>query len=193
MYRFAVHDPALLPHSGCRVDVSVKSGELVALVGDNGVGKTTLLQRIFRDNLETVGLVPQAGLDFFFDRTLGKLRKLYQNAEVNRARFDLTWEAFNLHRKEDRYLSALSGGEAQALKLCLVLGVEKSVYLLDEPFQHLDPVARGYVAGLMGELTKAGKGIVLVEHNLDLVPRPATVIQLLQRDNVLMAGDTWTI
>jgi ABC-type multidrug transport system ATPase subunit len=193
MYRFAVHDPALLPHSGCRVDVFVESGELVALVGDNGVGKTTLLQRIFRDNRETVGLVPQAGLDFFFDRTLGTLRKLYKNAEVNRARLDLTWEAFNLHRKENRYLSDLSGGEAQALKLCLVLAVEKSVYLLDEPHQHLDPVARGYVLELIRELTKEGRGIVLVEHNLDLVPRPATVIQLLQRDNVLIAGDTWTI
>ncbi len=193
MYRFAVHDPALLPHAGCRVDVSVESGELVAIVGDNGVGKTTLLQRIFRDNRETVGLVPQAGLDFFFDRTLGKLRKLYQYTGVNRDRFDLSWEAFNLHRKEDRYLSGLSGGEAQALKLCLVLSIERPVYFLDEPHQHLDPLARRCMAELMGELRKEGKGIVLVEHNLELLPRPATVIQLLQRENLLVVGDTWTI
>ncbi len=193
MYRFAVHDPHFLPHSGCRVDLVVEPGQLLAIVGDNGVGKTTLLQRIFCDNHATVGLVPQAGLNFFFDRTLGKLRNLYRNPAVNRSRFELLWETFNLHQKEERFLSSLSGGEAQALKLCLVLALEKEVYFLDEPHQHLDPAARRCVAELVGKLTSEGRGIVLVEHNLDLLPKPATVVKLLQRERLLVTGDSWTI
>jgi ABC-type multidrug transport system ATPase subunit len=193
MYRFAVHDPAFLPHSACRVDLAVAAGQLLSLVGENGVGKTTLLRRIFRDHPLTVGLVPQIGLDHFFDRPLGKVRRIYLAAGGPAARFEALWEAFNLHRKEERFLSGLSGGEAQALKLCLGLAAEKAVYLLDEPHQHLDPEARRRLSEILRGLTAAGRGVVLVEHNLELVPKPSTVLELVQRDGALVVGGTWTI
>ncbi len=75
-------------------------------------------------------------------------------------------------------LSTLSGGERQRLKLAAEMAGEGSVYILDEPTGglHMDDVDR--LVGLLHRLVDAGRTVVVVEHNLDVVARADWVIDL---------------
>jgi excinuclease UvrABC ATPase subunit len=75
-------------------------------------------------------------------------------------------------------LSTLSGGERQQLKLAVEMAGDGSVYVLDEPTSglHMDDVDR--LVGLLHRLVDAGRTVVVVEHNLDVVARADWVIDL---------------
>jgi ABC-type Mn2+/Zn2+ transport system ATPase subunit len=195
MYRFQVKDPNFLPHIGCDVDFSVNKGELLALVGENGVGKTTLVQRFSRHSIN-VSLVEQKASDYFFDRKLKRVKDIFLislTTDNSRKFFESNWKAFHLDKKENRFLSALSGGEGQALKLCFGLSIPKDLYILDEPSQFLDKNSKEHLKGIITLLLQEGKGVLVVEHDLSWLPTPVRVVKLDCGNGVLVLGDSWSI
>ena len=168
MYDFKLSDPHFLPHAGIEVCLSLIPGELNVLSGENGIGKSTLLQKIVDGSSQySVSLADQRPMDVFFNRKLkifkdillsgsGKLRKEF---------LEKYWKLSGLSLKEDRFLSQLSGGEAQILKIISVCSADADIYLLDEPGQYLDPEKKILVNRLLEDLSTAGKSVLVVEHD----------------------------
>jgi len=195
MYRFSLSDPQFLPHLGCEVDFSLEKGELICLVGENGLGKTTLMERFFKMNQPHVAMVHQRHLDFFYDRNLSRLKDIFlqsQHSEISLSRFHDYWKLFKLHEKEKRLFSSLSGGESQALKLCLSLSVSKDIYFLDEPSQFLDDVSKLKLSEMLQELSQKSKTMMIIEHDLSWMKFPMTVCQLEIKNHLLSRGRTWS-
>ncbi len=188
MYHFKVNDSAFLPHCGCEVEINFDKGSIVSLLGENGIGKTTLLKAISKVQARDGVYVEQKNPDSFFDRSLGKMKELYLLAaadSLHRKRFSDLWEGFRLSGKETRMLSSLSGGEGQMLKLCFALSLERDLYLLDEPSQNLDSQSKMVLCKSLKELVRENKSILMVEHQLEWDVLPIEIIRLHVVDTVL--------
>jgi len=160
------------------VDLSGRSGEIVALSGPNGGGKTTLLRLI------AGGLAPLSGS---VSRRPGRIAYLPQNPTVLLHRPTVRAEvSFTLDRsgeleqpetilKElgllsmaDRYPRDLSSGERQRAALAAVLPGAPGLVLLDEPTRGIDSNARGALVSLVARLRDRGASVVLATHDEDL-------------------------
>lgn len=195
MYNFKIDDPHFLPHTGCTVDLNLASGQCGVILGENGLGKTTLLKRLFSDFYKSSVLIEQKSLDYFYDRSLGKLRKMFISGagqQIDSDFFLRSWVMFGLDDKEDRIQSALSGGEGQALKLCLGLALKAPLYFMDEPSQFLDTQAKITLATLIQEKLMAGHSILMVEHAVDWINFPTTCHQFIIKDRRLQEAPAWS-
>jgi ABC-type multidrug transport system ATPase subunit len=194
MYKLKVNDPNFLPHVGCNVEFLINRGELLTLVGENGVGKTSLIQRFCRENRALVSLAEQKTADFFYDRTLGRIKDIFlksYKSDINLKSFNQYWNSFKLHTKQDRFQSSLSGGEAQALKLCFALSINRDIYVLDEPSQYLDDYSKMELSNILNQLLSTGKAIVLIEHDTSWIQIPMSVSALEIEGGSLIKGRTW--
>lgn len=79
-------------------------------------------------------------------------------------------EAFDAARWAERPMTTLSGGEAQRVRLAAMHAQDAAWWLLDEPFNHLDPGVRLGLLERVAERARAGGGVLLVTHDLTLVP-----------------------
>jgi energy-coupling factor transport system ATP-binding protein len=160
------------------IDLFGRAGEVVALSGPNGGGKTTVLRLI------AGSLAPLAGT---VERRPGRIAYLPQNptallhlptvtAEVNltlqRAREtespEEILEELGLLSVADRYPRDLSCGERQRVALATVLPGMPRLVLLDEPTRGMDVAARGALVRLVARLRDRGAAIVLATHDADL-------------------------
>lgn len=194
MYHFQLVDPHFLPHAGCNIDFSLNEGEITTLIGENGIGKSTLVQRFWQKREYPMTLVEQKLMDVFYDRKLKTIKELILSSRGDRLSesfFYSLWDRFGLKQKEERFQSTLSGGEGQALKLCLGLSQNAEFYLLDEPSQFLDVNMKKVLSDVLSELVQNKKSILMVEHNYDWLQRPATIIELGLVDDTLSKVKTW--
>jgi tungstate transport system ATP-binding protein len=170
------------------VDVQIRRGEFVALVGSNGAGKTTLLHALH-------GLLPHSGsrrLDgggttqaMVFQRpfmlrlsVLNNLRIALWLAGVPRAeRAGRTREALQraaLADRAERPARTLSGGQQQRLALARAWAVRPDVLFLDEPTSNLDPAAKKEIEAMLAAFAADGMTLVMSTHNLGQAKRLAT-------------------
>jgi ABC-type multidrug transport system ATPase subunit len=194
---FKVSDPFFLPHCGCELQVSLNLGSGIVFVGENGIGKSTLLRRLYSEvSAAERSVVEQIGSEYFYDRKLVSIKKFFLESELasfDQDEFLFLWAAFNLDQKEQRLVSQLSGGESQALKLCLALCKNCPFYFLDEPSQFLDLQRKKILANFLIRLKNRGKTVIVVEHHLDWLPPGWLVQKLSVQNDVLKRSDEWTI
>ena len=180
------------------VDVQVRRGEFVALVGSNGSGKTTLLHALH-------GLLPLSGrrdVDaggvsqaMVFQRpfmlrlsVLNNLRIALWLAGVpaaertGRAREAL--ERAGLADRADRPARTLSGGQQQRLALARAWAVRPDVLFLDEPTSNLDPAAKKEIEAMLAAFAADGMTLVMSTHNLGQAKRLASRVILLDAGRV---------
>ena len=160
------------------VNLEGRSGEVVALVGPNGGGKTTLLRLI------AGGIAPLAGK---VERRPGRIAYLPQNPTAIlhlptlRAEVAMTLERsreqeeperilaeLGLLAAADRYPRDLSSGERQRAALAAVLPGRPTIVLLDEPTRGMDPAARDALVAIVARLRDSGAAVVLATHDADL-------------------------
>lgn len=194
MYHLTIKDPHFLPHLGCDVEFSLEKGKVLTLVGKNGVGKSTLAQRFHQENSFQMILIEQKKLDPFYDRSLSSIHKILAKSNSTSFHdFKEYWKIFGFDRKENRSLSHLSGGECQALKLCLGLMHDKEIYLLDEPTQNLDESFKKSLSTIMRSLIDKDKTVVIIEHDLEwLKGIKSEVAELIIDNQRLVKGKTWS-
>jgi branched-chain amino acid transport system ATP-binding protein len=173
-------------------ELELRTGEVVALLGRNGAGKSTVLKA-------TMGLLPLSSGDILFQgQTLNSLepfrvarfglgyvpedRRIFadltvtQNLEVGRQppragaphwTPERLFALFpNLGRMPERLGGRMSGGEQQMLAIARTLMGNPSAILLDEPFEGLAPVIVEGVAATIRELKREGLSVLLCEQNL---------------------------
>lgn len=196
MYKFKISDPHFLPHCACEVELSLNPGEILTLVGENGIGKSTLMYRLWQSGLKDMTYVEQRPLDYFYDRPLSTIKNVLlkaRPAKMNEEFFHSLWKRFGLEQKESRMHSSLSGGEGQALKICLTLAQESPFYLLDEPSQFLDVSMKKILGDVVSELRARQKAVLLVEHDQEWITSPARFVRLGLVDGTLKEVSAWTI
>lgn len=195
MYNFRLNDPHFLPHIGAEIDFTITPGKLVTLVGENGIGKSTLARSVWKSHLFSSTLIEQGAMDIFYDRTLSKIKDSLiksRQEEMDLDFFHSLWERFGLHQKESRFHSTLSGGEGQALKLAIGFSQNVSCYIVDEPSQFLDLHAKKVLSDALGELLKKNRAILLIEHDYEWVRLPNTFVKLGISQDLLKQVDSWT-
>jgi ABC-type Mn2+/Zn2+ transport system ATPase subunit len=194
MYQFAIKDPKFLPHVGCELELKLHPGGALILVGQNGIGKSSILRHLANSLTVPLVLIEQPSPDYFFDRSLSKMKHIVLSSKsVNPEVFHELWGLFGLSEKEDRSLFSLSGGEGQALKICLGLSLERDLYFLDEPSQFLDDRSRRVLDGALKKLGERGASILMVEHDLKWPSIRADVQELKIEHMTIKKGEAWTI
>jgi branched-chain amino acid transport system ATP-binding protein len=174
------------------VDLDVREGEIVSLLGRNGVGRSTTVKAImgqvaakgtvrFRGE-ELVGQRPhqiaRRGLGYVpEDRAIFPDLTVRQNLALGRKSLreagkfteDSAFELFpRLKERADTPGGVLSGGEQQMLTLCRTLMGDPKLVMVDEPTEGLAPKIVEWVAGFLVAIRQRGIPILLVEQKLDI-------------------------
>ena len=169
------------------LNLEVAGGERIALLGDNGTGKSTFLKIVMGEELPdegTVYLGPSIRVGYLpqiihFDRPDRNLvdTMLYaQNCTTQEARDRLASFKF---RGEDVFkpVSALSGGEQSRLRLCMLMDSKINLLILDEPTNHLDIDSREWIEEAVAEY---GGNLLFVSHDRYFIEKFASRIWMLE-------------
>ena len=184
------------------IDLTVGRGELFALIGPDGAGKTTFFRlvaglirptsgSVAREEKAAFGLVPQRFSlyeDLTVDENLTLRARLYSvpDAEAKRRSADLL-ERVGLARFRGRLGGALSGGMKQKLALVAALLTRPDLLLLDEPTTGVDPVSRREFWFVLNELHHEGLTIVVSTPYMDEAEY-ATRLGFLDAGRLLAVG-----
>jgi ATP-binding cassette subfamily E protein 1 len=155
---------------------SFKNGEITVLLGRNGVGKTTFIRLLARqqqpDDCEynipelSISYKPQK-IQPRFEGNVRQLLELKIPQTLTSPIFkDMVLGPLNLEYLMDRAVKKLSGGELQRVALTLALGNNADVYLIDEPSAFLDAEQRVVIAKIIKRyIMNTGKAAFIVEHD----------------------------
>ena len=195
-----------------KFSLEVSSGEIVAIIGPSGIGKSTLLRcinglekieegeiiinnsslkkKISKNVNLDVGLVfqeynlfPQFSVLENITLTLIKVLKLSKEEAKKRAVELLT--KMNLLNRKNAYPYELSGGEKQRVAIARTLATNPKIICFDEPTSALDPKLVKQVLNIIKELAKDGKAILIVTHDIKFAQDIADrTIEILQNQKV---------
>lgn len=189
-------------------ELTVPSGCVFALLGENGVGKTTFIRGLMGYLKFDHGLVKVVGLDPYRD-TLALRRRVgyvsdspafYEWMTVaETARFASAFHepgflknfanhATNFELPPQTKISALSKGMKSKLALALVLAAEPELLILDEPTSGLDPVVRRSFLESMVDLAGTGKTVLIASHQIREIERVADRVAFLKDGRIFEAG-----
>jgi len=168
----AFGDVVVLDH----LDLDLRAGEFVALLGHSGSGKTTLLRALAGLDPGVTGEIRTGGTPavVFQDPRLLPWRSVLQNVALGlrdrdpqtRARHALA--EVGLEGREDAWPRQLSGGQRQRVALARALVREPDLMLLDEPFSALDALTRVSAQALVNELWQRHQpAVLLVTHDVE--------------------------
>jgi sulfonate transport system ATP-binding protein len=158
------------------VDLTLGSGEFVALLGRSGSGKSTLLRTLAGLDAPTAGIVqvPNERMVVFQEPRLLPWKTATQNVALGLKGKDASERAraalaeVGLDHRLDAYPGTLSGGEAQRTALARALVRDPTLLLLDEPFAALDALTRMKMHGLIEALWKRHRlSVLLITHDVD--------------------------
>jgi len=185
------------------IDFTVHRGEIVALVGRNGAGKTTLLRTMVGIIRPDAGEVlygktsifntPELKRDVIFvpdsadalkHYTVNEAAALYESIypSFNRSTFRETLTRYNIDNKKIRQLSK---GQKAMVTLSLAFAVQAKYYLLDEPTDGLDVVAKADVLKLMiAQIEQRDCSIIVSSHQLHELERIADRVIMIEKGRV---------
>jgi branched-chain amino acid transport system ATP-binding protein len=194
------------------VHLSVGEGEIVSLLGRNGVGRSTTCKAI-------MGLVPPRGEIIFKGRDISGLRAdliaragigyvpedrqvfptltVQQNLELGLKRagkfgrwnYDDVFQLFpNLAARRNNPAGVLSGGEQQMLTMCRTLMGDPDLVLIDEPTEGLAPLLVEQVGILLTEIASRGVAILLVEQKLAIALKISSRIYVMGHGEIVFEG-----
>jgi len=198
------------------MSLKIKEGEFIAIIGPSGSGKSTLLHIFGCLDLPTSGEYLYKGkevstysddqLSAFRNREIGfvfqffyllsrenvlenvKLPLLYRNTN-EKDKEDMVAKALEKvgmdHRKK-HLPSELSGGERQRVAIARALVGEPNLILADEPTGNLDTKTGESIISIFEELSKAGKTVILITHEMELAEKADRIIKI--RDGEIEGG-----
>lgn len=191
------------------VSLNLNQGEVVALLGPNGSGKTTCFYSIAGLVTPEAGRVTIDGIDVttmpmyrrarmgigYLPQEMSIFRGL--NVEENilavleisepdrhrrRERLEQLLSEFSITRLREAAAMALSGGERRRVEIARCLAANPQYLLLDEPFAGVDPIAVGDIRHLVQDLKSRGIGVLITDHNV------AETLSIVDRAYILHDG-----
>jgi branched-chain amino acid transport system ATP-binding protein len=194
------------------VDLNVGDGEIVSLLGRNGVGRSTVCKAI-------MGLVAAQGMIKFRGKNIAGLRPdevahcgigyvpedrqifptltVRQNLELGLKRagqfgrwnLDDVFGLFpNLAARQETAAGVLSGGEQQMLTMCRTLMGDPDLILIDEPTEGLAPKLVDQVGELLAEISRRGVAILLVEQKLAIALKISARLYVMGHGQIVFQG-----
>jgi len=201
-----------------RMSFGIEKQDMIALVGPNGVGKTTLLKlasrllppasgEILLDDRplaswprkqlpRAVALIPQEleiPFNFPVEEIVAQGRVPYQplfgtSTPLDREAVADAMQAVDIVGLRHRVYSELSGGERQRVKIAIGLAQQPKLMLLDEPTQHLDIGRQIELIALLRQLNESGITILAAVHDLNLVAENFSSVIMLTPEPSWIAG-----
>ncbi|PER08745.1 ABC transporter ATP-binding protein [Bacillus cereus] len=190
------------------VAFSIEKGELVALIGGNGAGKSTIIKSMF-------GMLAHMDGEISFGKdtpyayvpehpTYYDYLTLWEHIELLMAACGCkvgSWEnraqkllhTFRMDKHKHEYLSKFSKGMKQKSMLILAFLTKPDFYIIDEPFIGLDPVATRGLLNFLYKEKERGAGILLCTHVLDTAERICERFLLISEGTLLIDGNLQTI
>lgn len=190
------------------LSIDLFPGEIHAVLGGNGTGKSTLLS-LLRGLLRARRgkVVPGYGLEKQMDtdaRTSGIVllgadpralfvhetvrRELTEIASGQKATVDRLVHAFGLDALLNRHPMDLSSGEGQKVALAMALSRDPDVLLLDEPTRGLDPAARETLRNILRGLAQEGRAVLMVTHDVEFAATASDTCSLLFDGEIVSSG-----
>lgn len=195
------------------VSLEVKQGNVSALLGRNGMGKTTTIHSImglvppkkgkvifdgkeiqgkpsYQISKAGIGLVPQ-GRRIFPNLTVKENLLTTYRPEADGWNLEKIYEMFpRLKERQTSMGGNLSGGEQQMLSIGRALMTNPKLLLLDEPSEGLSPLMVREVIKIIKKLKESGMSMLLVEQNLAMAAELADEIYILNKGTVVFKGKT---
>ena len=195
--------------------LSLGRGEVVALLGPNGCGKTTCFYCIaglvsheggtvsidgadatglpmYRRSRLGIGYLPQEMSIFrglsVADNIMAILELTHSDRFRRRDRLEELLNEFSIAHLRDAPALALSGGERRRAEIARCLASDPKYVLLDEPFAGVDPIAVGEIRELVADLRTRGIGVLITDHNVRETLGIVDRAYILHDGVVLMSG-----
>jgi branched-chain amino acid transport system ATP-binding protein len=194
------------------VDLDVAAGEVVSLLGRNGVGRSTTVKAIMGEVVpvgsirfkghEIAGLpsyrIARLGLGYVPEnRDIFPSLTVYQNLTLGlkHAKRPGKWRIEdmlamfpNLEARADTAAGVLSGGEKQMLAICRTLIGDPDLIMIDEPTEGLAPLVVSRVAELLSEIARHGVAILLVEQKLTIALEISARVYVMGHGAIVFEG-----
>ncbi len=182
------------------INLSLNSGQILALIGPNAAGKTTLLRSVAGALNPTEGTIEVqscspgwAGHQSFLYDELTVEENLFFWADIfsltnseNRIREVAKYFDLNLFLHEP--VGILSHGMMKRVSLARAMLADPAVLLLDEPFNGLDQSGNGHLLRVFGEYRKSSKGVIFTSHQIPLVFQACTHVAVLVGGQIIRTG-----
>ena len=199
------------------VSLELGRGEVVALLGPNGSGKTTTFYSVaglvspeagqvmidgrdvtylpmYRRAKLGIGYLPQEVSIFrglsVEDNIMAILEISVSNKVRRRERLEELLSEFSITHLRRASALSLSGGERRRVEIARCLAADPRYLLLDEPFAGVDPIAVGEIRGLVADLKNRGIGVLITDHNVRETLEIVDRAYILHDGQVLMSGTT---
>ncbi|WP_458792032.1 LPS export ABC transporter ATP-binding protein [Yoonia sp. MH D7] len=199
------------------VSLDLGRGEVVALLGPNGSGKTTCFYSIaglvtpeggkviidgrdvttlpmYRRARLGIGYLPQEMSIFrgmtVEDNIMSILEIALSDKRKRRKRLEELLSEFSIEHLRRASALALSGGERRRVEIARCLAAGPKYVLLDEPFAGVDPIAVGEIRHLVADLKNRGIGVLITDHNVQETLQIVDRAYILHDGKVLMSGTT---
>ena len=199
------------------VDLKVKVGEVVVIIGPSGSGKSTLLRSLNLLEMPTDGHIYFNGDDLLAKKvninlhrqkmgmvfqhfnlfghmtvlknmTIGPIKLLKKSKEEAEAKAMQLLERVGLADRASAYPSQLSGGQKQRIAIVRALCMEPDVMLFDEPTSALDPETVGEVLDVMKELAHEGMTMIVVTHEMGFAREVGSRVIFMDGGKIMEQG-----
>ncbi|OOY23033.1 LPS export ABC transporter ATP-binding protein [Thioclava sediminum] len=197
------------------VSLDLSRGEVVALLGPNGSGKTTCFYNIaglirpdagevlidgrdvtglpmYRRARLGIGYLPQEASIFrglsVEDNIMAVLEVAESDPHTRRERLEELLGDFSIGHLRHAPALALSGGERRRCEIARCLAADPKYLLLDEPFAGVDPIAVSEIRALVAQLKDRGIGVLITDHNVRETLEIVDRAYILHDGTVLMSG-----
>lgn len=196
------------------LDLNIKKGEFVFVIGSTGCGKSTLIKMLYREEKPTSGKIIVGGVDvaklrngkvYKIRRKIGVVfqdfKLLYKSTVFENVAFALEIfgtpkkEIYNkvikvldlvgLKNKAKNYPTQLSGGEMQRVAIARAIVNGPKLLICDEPTGNLDEVTSMEIMSVLEEINKLGTTIIMVTHDTDIVNKMKKRVILLDSGRIV--------
>lgn len=196
------------------IDLEIREGEFVSVVGTSGAGKSTLLKLIYAEELPTSGEIYFKGNPLneisrrnipYHRRDIGTVFQDFKLLPKKTAFENVAYaleasgapteeiledvpqilEIVGLSDRMHKFPKELSGGEQQKVALARALINKPLVIIADEPTGNLDPVSSVEIVQLLLKINKLGTTVILATHDKDIVNKAARRVIVLERGRII--------
>ena len=198
------------------INIEIKSGEFVSLIGRNAAGKTTLAKMLNGLLIPSKGKVMIKGLDtkkvnvenlakhvgyvfqdpnlhLFADTVEEEITFMMNNLNFSKNNVEKTLnkmlKKFNLEYCKNSYPRSLSSGEKQRIAIASVLSGKPQILILDEPTRGLDYKIKKDLMNYLIDYKKSGGTVILISHDIEIIAEFGERVILMSEGRIIADGD----